>query len=82
MKGKQMEIGDYFTSFPHTPTIPYLLKNSARGNAGAGCDHELHIGFHYALAGQAGIDARVLGPVNEVLFLVGDFGQVVAARLM
>ena len=42
---------------------------------------QLHIGFDHALAGQAGVDARVLGAVDEVLFLIRNFGQVVAASV-
>ena len=44
-------------------------------------DNQLHVGFYHALASQAGVDARVFGAVNKVLFFVADFGQVAAARV-
>ena len=43
-------------------------------------NYELHIGLDHALAGQARVDARVLGAVDKVFFLVGNLGQVVATR--
>ena len=42
---------------------------------------QLHISLYHALAGQAGVDARVFGAVNKVLFFVADFGQFIAARV-
>ena len=42
---------------------------------------QLHVSVYHALAGQAGVDAWVLGAVDEVLFFVADFGQLIAARV-
>ena len=40
---------------------------------------ELRAGFHHALTGQARIDARIYGAVDEVFFFIADFRQLVAA---
>ena len=66
-------------SHPHT-LLPQK-KLVSQKVLGRDTDNELHVGLDYALASQAGVDARVLGAVDEVLFLVGNFGQVVAAGI-
>ena len=42
---------------------------------------QLRSRLHHALAGQARVDARILGAVDKVFFLIADFRQVVAARV-
>ena len=41
--------------------------------------YQIFVALYYALAGQARIQARVYGPVDEVFFFFGNFGQVVHA---
>ncbi len=41
---------------------------------------EIGAGQH-ALAGEAGVDARIDGAVNEIFLLVADVGQLVGARI-
>lgn len=44
-------------------------------------DHQILVALHHALAGQAGGEARVYRPINKILFLVRNLGQVVHSRL-
>ena len=41
--------------------------------------YQVFVALHHALAGQAGIQARVDGAVDKVFFLVGDLGKIVHA---
>ena len=40
---------------------------------------QVFVALDYALAGQAGIQARIFGPVNKIFFFVGNFGQIAGA---